>query len=127
MFHYFTPPADFSREKDAHVATLANDLPTVQALLTDIGAVLQFPPHAGKNFDALWDCIRDLRPARHKIILVHQDLPRIPGDDLATYLEILRDAVLYWRGHDDEHRLEVWFTEQDADRVKAILATAPPE
>ncbi len=122
MFHYYTPPADFSLEKDAHVATLASDLHSVPSLLTAIGAVLQFPPHAGKNFDALWDCIRDLRPARHKIILVHQDLPDIPEQDLATYLELVRDAVLYWQGHDDEHRLEVWFPEKDAARIKAILA-----
>ncbi|MCD8139763.1 MAG: barstar family protein [Planctomycetaceae bacterium] len=127
MFHYYTPPADFSLEKDAHIATLAIGEESVPALLTDIGAVLHFPPHAGRNFDAFWDCIRDLRPPRYKIILVHQDLPNLPENDLATYLTLLRDAVDYWRSHDDEHRLEVWFPERDAPRIKAALAAAPPE
>lgn len=125
MFHYFTPPPDFSRDKTSRVATMTKNIGNVRDLLTAAGVVLNFPPFYGKNFDAFWDCIRDIDLPQHKIVLLNQDLPQLPEDDLETWITLLRDATLYWRRHSKEHVFEVWFPENAAEKIEAVLKDAP--
>lgn len=126
MFHYYKAPDLPGRDGEAYVATLPAGLSDVRTLLTDVGRALRFPPYYGKNFDAFWDCVRDLDVEKHVVVLVHRDLPDIPEKDLRTYIELLRDAVLYWRRHGGEHRFEVWFPEADAERVDQLLCGEQP-
>lgn len=126
MFRYYKPPDLPGKDGSAHAAALPAGLSGVRALLTEVGKALRFPPHYGKNFDAFWDCVRDLRVEGHVVVLIHQDLPDIPEKELQTYIELLRDAVLYWRRHGGEHRFEVWFPETDAERVETLLCGEPP-
>jgi hypothetical protein len=63
-----------------------------------LGRILHFPDYFGRNWDALDECIRDfswLPPG--DVILAHKDIP-LSGDrrSLATYLEVLHDAVENW-------------------------------
>ncbi|APX74748.1 barstar family protein [Achromobacter insolitus] len=83
---------------------------------------LWFPGYFGFNWDALYDCLMDLGwiPC-HKVTLVHSVLPNLPEDDLIAYLEVLRDAVQNWTGH-DAHELEVFFGVTDRHAVEALLA-----
>lgn len=125
MFHYYASPADPGRHVSAFVATLPGGLTDVRSLLAVLGALLRFPPYYGMNFDAFWDCVRDLDGIEeHVVILVHRDVPDIPEERLQIYIELLRDAVLYWRRHGREHRFEVWFARTDADRVETLLGSA---
>lgn len=125
MFHFFKPPFDNAATKQQHVVTLAAHIHSTKDLLTKVGAALAFPLHFGKNFDAFWDCLRDLPAEPKNIALVHQDLPKLHKDDLETYLELLRDAIHYWEKHKDEHSLEVWFPDNCQKKVNAILKNIP--
>jgi RNAse (barnase) inhibitor barstar len=63
---------------------------------------LGFPPHFGHNWDALADCLRDFswKPAPGYVIVWRgvRGLERAEPDALATALEVLREAALFWSG-----------------------------
>lgn len=88
------------RFDDADVSpTLLVDVPsgikTRAVLFEELARRLMFPDYFGANWDALWDCIRDLSwlPAG-PVVLRHRDLPLADDlDDLKKYLSILRDTV----------------------------------
>ena len=88
---------------------------TTEELIRSLYYLLWLPGYFGFNWDALYDCLRDLSwvPC-HKIVLVHESLPEIPRDDLKIYVEILCDSILDWVS-DDGHEIEVVF--RDIDRI----------
>lgn len=92
-----------------------------EELLKSLYYLLWFPGYFGFNWDALYDCLRDLGwiPC-HKIVLVHEALPSLPEEDLKVYLEVLRDSALDWGGG-QEHGLEVFFRSADKRRVEKLL------
>jgi len=90
-------------------------------LLRSLYYLLWFPGYFGFNWDALYDCLRDLEWIKfHKIVLVHESLPQLPEDDLKVYLEILRDSALGWVD-DESHELEVVFRCADKTVIENIL------
>lgn len=93
----------------------------VEELIKALYYLLWLPGYFGFNWDALYDCLRDLSwiPC-HKIVLVHAALPELPSDDLQVYLEILRGAVLDWVD-DEGHEIEVVFREIDRLTVEDLL------
>ncbi|WP_083489930.1 barstar family protein [Stenotrophomonas ginsengisoli] len=82
---------------------------------------LWLPGYFGFNWDALYDCLRDLEwiPQR-KVVLVHRGLPKIPQGELKIYLEVLRDAALSWEG-ENAHDIEVFFDASDQSTVEENL------
>ncbi|WP_434695873.1 barstar family protein [Pseudomonas sp. Z1-14] len=83
--------------------------------------LLWLPGYFGFNWDALYDCLRDLSwiPCR-QLVLVHESLPRLLRKDLRLYLEVLRDSVLDWAG-DEGHEIEVVFKSVDRNMVEGML------
>ena len=71
-----------------------------QDVLDAIAAAFLFPPHFGKNLDALYDCVTDLEPGRGPagpgLVLLVEHLPEGPGFDAGqrdALLEVFRDAA----------------------------------
>lgn len=56
-----------------------------------IAKKLRFPDHFGKNLDALYDCLTDIRKKTF-IILRHTDSLSSSGDFGDALLEVFRDA-----------------------------------
>ncbi len=124
MFQYYRPPADFSHIRPApHVARVAKNVFDTRELITSAGTGLRFPRFFGKNFDAFWDCVRDLDIGERHVVILHQDVPNIPDEDLAVWVELLRDAALYWREHEEEHILAVWFPLDAREKIEAMLGS----
>lgn len=92
-------------------------------LLKALYYMLWFPGYFGFNWDALFDCLKDLGwiPCR-KVVLVHKALPNLQTEELKIYLEVLRDAIRDWAG-DEEHELEVFFRATDRCAVEAFLTS----
>jgi RNAse (barnase) inhibitor barstar len=73
-----------------------------QEVLESIAESFMFPPHFGKNLDALYDCMTDLV---HKsgqqpgfIVVLEQlpDNPRFDREAREQLLDVFRDAADFW-------------------------------
>lgn len=83
---------------------------------------LRFPGWAGENWNAMWDCIRDLSWIEsRRVVLVHEDVPEIPEGDLREYLLVLADAVADWRSRAPAHELRVTFPARARTAIESAL------
>lgn len=117
-FTFVETPPSYDTAKVFYVR-IDPSIQVTEELIRSLYYLLWLPGYFGYNWDALYDCLRDLSwmPC-HKVVLVHESLPELPRDDLKIYLEILRDSVLDRNG-DDGHELEVVF--KDVDRAVAEI------
>jgi RNAse (barnase) inhibitor barstar len=73
-----------------------------QEVLEGIAEAFTFPPHFGKNLDALYDCMTDLvhRSGQQPgFVVVLEQLPDNPRFDRETreqLLDVFRDAADFW-------------------------------
>ncbi len=93
------------------------------ALFDVLATGLPLPPHFGRNWDALQDCLTDLDFVSADIVeLVHADLPGLPPTDLLVYLEILEDAVEQANARGGAPELDVIFPCDARAAVQRVLA-----
>ncbi|UXC17244.1 barstar family protein [Comamonas squillarum] len=119
------PPFHFeehcAEEDGAFYASLGLSIHNVEQLLREIDQLFHFPGYFGFNWDALYDCLRDLSwITERQVVLMHAELPSIPEQELRIYLEVLRDAVLDWKDS-DSHSLAVFFHPKDRGRIVELL------
>ena len=110
-------PSCYAKRGDEYVVHIPFGLASKEALLTFLREKLQFPPYCGANWDALLDCLRDLswlKPRR--VVLLHEDVPRLQEDDLRNYLGVLKSAIGDWKV-DEEHELHGVFPEWNRSSV----------
>ena len=75
---------------------------TKQDVLESIAEAFLFPPHFGKNLDALYDCMTDLvhkagsQPGFGVVLEQLPDNPRFDREAREQLLEVFRDAAEYW-------------------------------
>lgn len=128
-----TSPFLFGQAHPAVPPALVVELPpgirTKELLFDELAQRLGFPDYFGANWDALWECIRDLSwlpPG--PVILRHEDLPL--ADDVGSlrmYLSILGDTVQKkWSGS-QERDLVVVFPPETRDQVSWLLRSAARE
>ena len=90
-------------------------------LLDEVAKSLNFPAYFGKNWNALFDCLRDFNwVEEERVCLIHQEVPSIPSEDLKMYLEVLRDAVDDWT-EGDGHEFFVLFPASSEGRIRSLL------
>ena len=120
-FQFVDAPA-LHTDPDARVVRVPAGLRRKRDLLTVLARGLDFPGYFGWNWDALEECLRDLKWIKHprRIVLVHEALPFQPDwDNRATYLSILKEAVAAW-GPNQAHELIAVFPERCRDEVLAL-------
>ena len=75
---------------------------TKQDVLDGIAAAFTFPPHFGKNLDALFDCMTDLvhrAGSQPGFVVVLEQLPdnaRFDREAREQLLDVFRDAAEFW-------------------------------
>lgn len=91
------------------------------ALFEKLYIKLISPDYFGFNWNALYDCLRDFNwVSQRKIIIIHDDLPKIERHSLKTYISILIDAMNDWK-EDEEHSLDIIFPKQYEQEIASLL------
>lgn len=117
----FLKLGDVSQFEGALFGSVPAGVRDTKDLLRAVANALCFPAYFGENWNALFDCLRDFHwTDKRSIVLVHEDVPQIPANDLKVYLEILRDAVSDWKA-DEPHELVVVFDKGSRDAVADAL------
>lgn len=109
---------------DVFYVRMNPDISEKMELLSALKYQLWLPSYFGNNWDALYDCLCDFRWIPfHKIVIDHEKLPNLDDNALQAYLEILRDAIMSWKG-DNRHCLEVVFQATEMERIEKLLAAS---
>ena len=119
-FVFYTNSLPFDEQQDfvAHIPTSIGDTATLFRVLFEN---LELPGYFGFNWDALSECLRDLSwLTKYRVVVFHHDLPRLPKDDLVTYLDILRECTGSWEPGED-HELVVAFPEECQSSVLGAM------
>ncbi|MCB2231531.1 barstar family protein [bacterium] len=78
-------------------------------ILDAVAAALNFPDYFGRNWSALLDCLCDFHwVEQQRIVLVHDELPRVKTEDMLTYLAIVKTSIaawIEWTTHPADHLL----------------------
>jgi RNAse (barnase) inhibitor barstar len=91
------------------------------ALFEKLYIKLIFPDYFGFNWNAVYDCLRDFYWIKQqKIIIVHDDFPKINKQVLKLYLDVLIDAMNDWK-EDEEHSLDSIFPKQYEQEIASLL------
>jgi RNAse (barnase) inhibitor barstar len=91
------------------IATMPTGLDSRRKLFDALRTQLQLPDYFGNNWDALSDVLKDLswiKPRR--VIILHQDFPKLDAKTMEGYLDVLSDAAQDWKSGED-HELVVVF------------------
>jgi RNAse (barnase) inhibitor barstar len=112
----------------AVVADVPSGIRTKEALFEELARHLRFPDYFGANWDALWECIRDLSwlPAG-PVVLRHSDLPLAQDvANLKKYLSILSDAVekRWAMPNQDLRDLVIVFPPEAREKIAWLLRSA---
>jgi RNAse (barnase) inhibitor barstar len=84
---------------------------------------LQLPSYWGRNWDALDEVMSDLSWIKQRrVILVHEDVPKLDVPAQRIYLDILCTAIDGWSS-DPAHELDVVFPLELKDTVEHLLET----
>lgn len=117
----------------AYIPTVINK----QDLFTKLSDALFFPDYFGRNWDALVDLYRDfLWIEKRNITIIHEDISKLPIDDLKTYVEIVHMTIATWAYFTEhptfclyyiEHHIEFVFNRCDEQRIMEIIEMLPQE
>lgn len=108
-FKYINNPRSYNPENAfiAHLSGVRNK----DELLEQLNIKLKFPEYFGFNWDALLDVLCDFHWIKQKkVVLIHDDFPRLNEQELTIYLQILFDSIQAWKGC-EKHIIEVVFPE----------------
>ncbi|HAW77396.1 MAG TPA: hypothetical protein DCW74_16890 [Alteromonas australica] len=122
VFNYYENSTGLPQGGDTtFVGVLPCGISDLDGLFDALSSTLSLPEYFGANWNALSDCLRDFHWLKEVIIvLVHEEVPRLPGDDLWEYLDILCECIKDWGGS-EEHQFRVMFPEHGRQQISDIL------
>ncbi|WP_068469972.1 barstar family protein [Candidatus Protochlamydia phocaeensis] len=121
-FLFFTPPFKTPTNKQK-IVLIPKDIREKSELFNLFSTQLEFPLYFGANWDALYDCLRDLNwILENEILIIHEDIPlKVAESEEKKYLELLLDVLISWQ-NDNNHHLAIFFPEEEKSKIQKILA-----
>ena len=117
-FLFKVNPESYDSEKPlvVHLSNVSNK----NDLFDKLNAGFIFP-YFGRNWDALYDLLRDFFWISEKrIVLVHDNLPAINSNEFNIYINILQDSISSWENY-EEHDFEVIFPKECKSLIEATI------
>jgi Barstar (barnase inhibitor) len=119
-FIFYESDSDLNGQTD-FTAVIPSKINNKKELLEALRSSLNLPQYFGYNWDALYECLRDLSWIKERrVLILHRDLPLLPRIELSIYLELLYAAVKDSEPEED-HQLTVAFPKQYLDSVADVL------
>lgn len=107
---------------DGMIASVRAGITSVDELYDVLSEALHLPNYFGRNWDALDEVLGDLSwIAPRRVVLVHEDLPELPAEQLRVYLDVLRTAVDEWTRRPGAHELIVAFPDVEQLAIRRLL------
>ncbi len=115
----FAFDAKLDPDKDL-IARVPAGLSSREALFDALSRELHFPEYFGRNWDALYECLRDFSWTRlRRVAIVHNDIPKLDTHTIVAYLSVLADAVRDWKPG-EAHELVVVFPKECRDALASV-------
>jgi RNAse (barnase) inhibitor barstar len=104
------------------VAIIPMGIDSKEGLFDILSEKLMFPSYFGKNWNALYDCLRDFHwiSDGKEVYIVHEDIPCIDHQDFIEYLNILNECVVSWK-NDAAHKIHIIFNKKYEEIITAAL------
>ncbi|KAL9646869.1 hypothetical protein ABK040_013729 [Willaertia magna] len=127
LFHFTNNISEYSNNVNTttnHIISFSSNLNTKINLLKEYQIKLNFPTFFGKNWDALYDFLRNLSGVclepKKDIVVIFRDLPLIQNEkDCKIHLEILADSLI--ENVNGEFVMKVVFPESCKGRIESLL------
>ena len=88
--------------------------------LDELKFILNLPDYYGSNWNALDECLRDPDWMDNRTILIcHSHLPHLSRQGCKIYLDVLSDAISYWRA-ERQGELRGVFLVEDIPYIKGL-------
>ena len=103
----FTESSNYKASADSFVLQIPLGIQSKMELLAALSNTGKFPSYFGKNWDALFDCLRDFSWISQKqIVILHSDLP-LSGNaqECQIYLETLQTSIKDWADRPTQSQL----------------------
>ncbi len=114
-FHFDEPPPV---NAGSRIVVIPAGLKSKPELLAHLARAIPLPDYFGKNWDALEECLADLKPAQGEIFLVHHDVPMtISANEQLVYLEILNAVA-----RQPLSPLRIYFSKEDQAHIEQLLS-----
>lgn len=118
---YFDAEAARPSSATDRVVTVPKGIVSRERLFDVLSDALAFPDYWGRNWDALNDMLTDLSwIEQRRIMLAHEDLPKLGASPIATYIDILCTAVDDW-ARSGPHELIVLFPKAERGAIESLL------
>jgi hypothetical protein len=116
-------PFEFTSEVEERAGRRVAVIPPTtseRGLLEELAHRLAFPGWFGFNWNALLDSLRDLSwVPEEEVVIHHEAVPKLPVEELRTYLEILADTSSPVET-DCRHRIRVSFAPEHEGIIRMI-------
>lgn len=110
--------------KSSFYTIIDDSISSKKMLFEKFSESLRFPSYFGYNWDALFECLRDLDWLTEiNIIIIHKGIPKLDNSDILIYLSILRDTVIDWKD-DNQHNFFVYFPKDKKEYIEKLLNQA---
>jgi hypothetical protein len=115
---------EIKRHPSALIARVRAAISSRETLFYTLSKQLYFPVYFGRTWDALYELLCDLHWLNQdQIVILHEDIPKLPEDERRTYVEILCDSVRWWTDYYHDFTLTVSFPSERREYVEDICLT----